>query len=328
MTICVIAQPIHPIGAEILLAAGIEVVQVVGTGLDALEKVISTADALIVRDRLPAYCMDQAPKLAVIANHGTGTDKVDVNYATSLGIPVVFTPTANVRSVAEHALMLMLATGRHAVLADTATRQGNWAFKYEQPIQSLYGKTLGVVGLGHTGRLLCEMASIALGMQVIVWSPSLPPDTHLPVGVERASVLKDLLQISDVVSLHRPLRQDTFHMLNRETLQQMKRGAIVINTSRGALIDEVALVEALRSGHLFGAGLDVFEQEPLLPDSLLSGIQNVILTPHIAGSSQEALKATASQCAKQIVAVLSGDVPENLVQPHVWENRRRPVCIN
>lgn len=324
MITCVIAQPIHPVGAKLLRASGINVVQSAGAGLDALKHEIADADAVIVRDHFPASLIDAAPKLCVIANHGTGTDKIDVAHASTLGIPVVFTPTANVRAVAEHALTLMLATAHQSALADAATRRGDWSFKYQQPMISLYGKTLGVAGLGKTGRILCDMAVNALGMSVLVWSPSLPEGEELPKGAKRVSMLADLLQQSDVVSLHRPLRADTYHMLDSTTLPFMKKGAIVINTSRGSLIDEVALVDALRSGHLFGAGIDVFEQEPLPKGSPLSGMPNVVLSPHVAGSSQEALHATATQCAEQIIAVLSNIPPAHMVQSNVWERRRRP----
>ena len=322
MPSCVIAQPIHPIGAELLRAGGVDVCEAPGPGLDALRQVIEDADAVIVRDTLPAELIDAAPRLRVIANHGTGTDGVDVAHASAHGIPVVYTPESNVRAVAEHALTLMLAVAHQMVQADTATRRGNWRFRYDQPMLSLYGKTLGVVGLGRTGRLLCDMAMGGFAMQVVVWSPSLPSQERFSPGVRRVDTLQELLSTSDIVSLHRPLRPDTVHTLDADAMRLMKRGAIVVNTSRGGLIDERALAEALRSGHLFGAGLDVFEREPLPAGSALEGIPNVVLTPHVAGSSQEALHATARQCAEQVLAVLAGRRPSHLVQPAVWERRR------
>ena len=325
MPSCVIAQPIHPVGAQLLREAGIDVRQAPGPGLDALRSVIADADAVIVRDGLPAELIDAAPRLAVIANHGTGTDKIDVDHASARGIPVVYTPEANVRAVAEHALMLMLATAHQAVLADAATRRGHWRFKYERPMLSLYGKTLGIVGLGRTGRLLCGMAMQALGMRTIVWSPSVAPGEAASIGAQQVGTLAELLEAADVVSLHRPLRPDTFHTLDAAALRHMKPSAIVINTSRGGLIDEVALADALRAGRLFGAGLDVFETEPLSAGSAIAELDNVVLTPHVAGSSQEALHATASQCVEQILAVLAGRRPAHLVQPAVWPNRRRPA---
>lgn len=324
MPTCVIAQPIHPSGPQLMRDAGMEVIEPPDTTLDALRQVIARADAVLVRDSLPADLIDMAPHLCVIANHGTGTDKIAVAHAAELGIPVVYTPSANVRAVAEHALMLMLATARQTLQADAATRKGHWRFKYEQPMVSLCGKTLGIVGLGRTGRILCGMVTQALGMQVVVWSPSLPADEALPPGARRATRLDDLLAVADVVSLHRPLRPDTRHTLDAAALRRMKRGAIVINTSRGGLVDETALADALRDGHLFGAGLDVFETEPLPAGAIVADLPNVVLTPHVAGSAQEALQATATQCAEQIIAVLSGQPPPHMVRPEVWERRRPP----
>lgn len=327
MPICVIAQPIHGSAARLLREAGIEPVQSAGSDLQALRQVIAQADAVIVRDALPAELIDRAPHLSVIANHGTGTDKIDVAHASANGIPVVYTPDANVYAVAEHALMLMLAIARQAALADTSSRAGNWRFKYEQPMFSLYGKTLGIIGWGKTGRLLCDMARNGLQMRILVWSPSLPEQAKLEPGIERVISLADLLRQADVVSLHRPLRADTRHTLNASTIAQMKRGAMVINTSRGGLIDEPALVDALRSGHLFGVGLDVFEQEPLQAGALLASLPNTILTPHVAGSTQEALEATALRCVQQIIEVLSGMRPAHLADPSVWERRRKPATL-
>ncbi|WP_233236889.1 hydroxyacid dehydrogenase [Bordetella sp. LUAb4] len=324
MLTCVIAQPVHPSGPQRMRAAGMEVIEPPGTSLDALRQVIARADAVLVRDSLPAELIDMAPRLCVIANHGTGTDKIAVAHASDIGIPVVYTPSANVQAVAEHALMLMLATARQAVQADIATRQGHWRFKYEQPMVSLCGKTLGIIGLGRTGRILCGMVTQALGMRVVVWSPSLPADEALPPGAQRAASLDELLATADVVSLHRPLRPDTRHTLDATALRRMKRGAIVINTSRGGLIDEAALADALRDGHLFGAGLDVFETEPLPAGAVVAGLPNVTLTPHVAGSAQEALQATASQCAEQIIDVLSGRRPPHMARPDVWDRRRLP----
>ncbi|MFJ3058060.1 hydroxyacid dehydrogenase [Herbaspirillum sp. NPDC087042] len=322
MALCVIAQPIHPVGSELLRAAGITVLQ--SAGPDALAAEVARADAAIVRDGLNVAQLDGATRLLLVANHGTGTDKIAVAHAHQLGIAVSNTPLANVRAVAEHTLYLMLAAAHQAVSADAATRTGNWRFKYDSRSVSLYGKTLGIVGFGRIGELLCEMAGRGLGMRVLVWSPRADPAAIHAAGAQAAGSLAQLLGQSDVVSLHRPLRSDTAHTINVETLAQMKTDAILVNTSRGGLIDETALVQALREGRIGGAGLDVFEQEPLSPSSPLAALPNVVLSPHIAGSSQEALRATATQCAEQVIAALSGRQPDNLLDPSVWG--RRPVC--
>ncbi|MBF9002181.1 hydroxyacid dehydrogenase [Vibrio nitrifigilis] len=311
---CVIAEPIHSIGIELLEQAGINVEYPHESTPAALTQSLADADAVIVRNNgLKADMMDAAPKLKIIANHGTGTDNVDVMHAHEKGITVTNTPDANVRAVAEHAFMLMLATARQVAKADTATRTGNWQFKFDEPMLSLYDKTLGIIGWGRTGKILAQMASQGLGMRVFVWSPNASDDQFTQPGVQKIGTLTELLSEVDVVSLHRPLRKDTAHTLNAKTLSIIKPGAIVVNTSRGGLIDENALVEALQSGRLFGAGLDVFEQEPLAPSSVLASLPNVLLTPHVAGSSQEALIATATQCARQVIDALNGRKPEHLL---------------
>ncbi len=178
--------------------------------LERIPDQLREVDAVIVRTALPVEAIDAAPRLAVIANHGTGTDGVAVAHAHALGIPVAFTPTANVRAVAEHALMLMLAVARQAVQADQATRAGDAGFRFTQRSMSLYGKTLGIVGFGHTGRLLAEMAQ-GLGLRILVCSPNAPAERLATVEV--ASDLEQLLQESDVISLHRPLRADSRHLI-------------------------------------------------------------------------------------------------------------------
>ncbi len=316
MPFCLIAEPIHPIGTAMLKEAGIEVRTARSADLEQLATEIADADAVVIRDALPAWVMDRAPNLKVIANHGTGTDAVDVAHATERRIPVVYTPESNVQAVAEHALMLMLATARKVAGADAATRSGNWGFKYTHDLISLWGKTLGVVGFGHTGKWIARMASGGLGMKVLVWSPSAPPESL--EGVTAAESLEDLLARSDVVSLHRPLRPDTRHTLNATSLACMKPQAIVINTSRGGLIDEPALVAALSSGKLAGAGLDVFEQEPMSAEHPFAQMSNVVLTPHLAGSTLEALEETARQCAQGIIDTLAGRRAVNVRNPAVY----------
>ncbi|QHI96553.1 phosphoglycerate dehydrogenase [Xylophilus rhododendri] len=319
---CVIAQPIHPVGAELLRAAGIAVLQ--PKDPLALRDGLALADAVIVRDGLSADWIDAAPRLRVISNHGTGSDRIDVAYATELGIPVTSTPGANARSVAEHALMLMFATARQAVAADAATRRGHWGFKYQRPMLELYGQTLGIVGFGCTGQMLCEMAARGLGMRVLVWSPKADAALVQSAQGQRVETLEELLEQSDVVSLHRSMKPQNRHTLNDAGLQRMKPSAIVINTSRGGLIDEEALIDALVNARLFGAGLDVFETEPFVAHGRLATLPNVVLTPHVAGSSQQALHATATQCARQVIDVLAGRQPLDLVMPQVWERRRTP----
>jgi D-3-phosphoglycerate dehydrogenase len=244
-----------------------------------------------------------------------------VAHASTLGILVVNTPTSNVGAVAEHALMLMLATARRVVHADAATRRADTRFKHNHGTRSLAGKMLGVVGYGHTGERVAALA-VAIGMEVVVWSPRADDQAVAAVGARRVATLPELLRAADVVSLHRPLRADTRHTLDRVALSLLKPTAIVVNTSRGGLIDEEALAEALREGRLFGAGLDVLAEEPMSRASPLAGLDNVVLTPHSAGSTEEALRETALRCAEQVLDVLNDRKPASLVEPGVWRRRR------
>ena len=322
MPVCLISQPIHPVGAERMRAAGIEVRHSAATTEAERIAEVRDVDAVIVREGISAAAIDAAPRLAVVSNHGTGTDKIAVAHAHACGIPVVSTPAANVRAVAEHTMMLMLAVARGTVRADAATRQSDWQHRYTVPMHSLYGKTLGIIGFGRTGQIVAQMARAGFGMKVVVWSPRVDEDEVAAHGAQRMDSLDALLAVADVVSLHRPLRPDTRHTIDTVALATMKSGAILINTSRGGLIDEPALVDALRAGKLFGAGLDVFEREPLPTFSPLATLPNVVLSPHQAGSTQEALADTASQCAAQVIDVLAGRQPEHMLDPSVWERRR------
>jgi D-3-phosphoglycerate dehydrogenase len=320
--ICLIAEPIHAAGIELLVAAGVAVRHASTSDLAAIPRETEEVDAIVVRNALSKQALDASPHLLVIGNHGTGSDSVDVAHATALGIPVVNTPTSNVNAVAEHALMLMLATARRAVLADAATRRADPRFKRDHATLSLAGRTLGVVGYGRTGQRVAALAA-AIGMDVVVWSPRADDDVVAAAGARRVSTLEELLRLADVVSLHRPLRPDTRHTLNGAALALLKPTAIIVNTSRGGLIDEPALAEALKSGRLFGAGLDVLAEEPMSATSPLIDLNNVILTPHSAGSTEEALRETALRCVEQVLDVLNDRMPASLVEPAVWPRRRQ-----
>ncbi|GGE53841.1 phosphoglycerate dehydrogenase [Agaricicola taiwanensis] len=322
---CLILQPIHPAGVDVLKAAGIEVVHASSAAMDVVAAEIGDADAIITRDAgINAVALDAAKRLKVIANHGIGTNKIDLARAKELNIPTVFTPTANARSVAEHTLMLMLAVAKRTVAADQATRNNDWRFKYSGGMVEISGKTMGIIGFGTIGRITAEMAAAGFGMDVLVWSPSTPKETLEASGFRVAGSLEDVLRQSDVISLHRPSRPDTRHMINATTLKLMKPGAILVNTARGSLIDEQALYEALRDGQILGAGLDVYDPEPMSTDNPLLTLPNIVLAPHVAGSTEDALRNAATQCAEQIIDVLAGQRPPHIVDVSVWETRRLP----
>jgi D-3-phosphoglycerate dehydrogenase len=270
--------------------------------------------------------LEAAPRLRVIGNHGIGTDPVDVAYATELGVPVVNTPTANVTSVAEHAIGLMLAVARRIAPADAAARARDFRWKFTNPQIELSGKTLGVVGYGTIGRETARMARAAFGMRVLAFSPSVP-ESALD-GAARADTIEDVLREADVVSLHVKLSPATRNLLSAERIALMKPGAILVNTARGAAVDEAALAAALHAGRLFGAGIDVFAAEPPPEGHPLLDAPNCVLAPHAGGSTEEALLRTAEECATQVVDVLAGRRPANLVNPESWERRRQPSAAS
>lgn len=320
---CLIVQPIDPEGWTVLRAAGIEPVAASASDDATVAREIRDAVAVITRSAgLAGASIDAARALRVIGNHGTGLDPIDVPRATALGVPIVSTPDANVASVAELAVTLALAVAKGVIDADRASRSGDAGFKYSARIQELSGKTLGVVGFGRIGRKTAEAFVRGFGMVLLVHAPTAPPEAVAALG-GRACSLDDLLSESDVVSLHVPLRPSTRGLIGVPELARMRRTAILVNTARGAVVDERALADALRSGRLAGAGLDVLETEPIAPDHPLLALPNVVLTPHIGGSSREAARRTAVAVARQVVDVLQDRRPTHLVNPEVWSSRRR-----
>ena len=321
MTICLVVQPIHAAGYKVLEAAGIEVRHGSGEASAAIARDSVDIEAVITRNwGFPPEALRAALRLKAIANHGIGMNKIDVAGATARGIPVVFTPYANARSVAEHAIALTLMLTRRAAFADQEARRGNFDLKYDSGMVELYGKTLGLVGFGAIGRMTGEIARFGFGMRVLVFSPSAADADIRAAGVERCGSLAELLAQADVVSLHRPLRPDTQKMINAESLGLMKRSAYLINTARGGLIDEPALAAALNAGRIAGAGLDVFTLEPMQPDNPLLTAERLVMSPHIAGATEEAAERCAVQAAEQIIDVLAGRRPAHLANPEVWRD--------
>lgn len=278
--------------------------------------------AIFRSGRFTRTMMEQLPHLQVIAVHGVGTDGIDIQAASENGIVVLNTPGINSRSVAEHAVALMFDLAKKMTESDRLIRQGDYmAIKHHGRFREIMGLTLGIVGFGAIGQHLAKMAS-ALGMQVVVLSSQSAAVLEAQ-GYRKAVDLDSLLQESDFVSLHAPSTPETKHMMNARRLSQMKPSACLINTSRGALIDEVALAGALREGIIAGAGLDVFEHEPLSLDSPLLAAPNIILTPHTAASTDSALENMALAAAEGVLAVLNQTLPASPVNPAVWQTRRR-----
>lgn len=318
---CLLVQPIHDRGVQVLRDAGLTPRLASAFDMQTVAREVGDAVAAITRNAgFNRAALEAAPRLRVIGNHGIGTDPVDLACATELGVPVVNNPTANVISVAEHAIGLMLAVARNMLSADQAARARDFRWKFSHPQIELFGKTLGIVGFGVIGRETARRAAAGFGMVPLIYSPSVPDDAL--EGFARAASIEELLQRSDVVSLHVKLSPATRNLVSAERLALMKPQAILVNTARGAAVDEAALAAALRAGKIFGAGIDVFSAEPPPEGHPLLDAPNCILAPHVGGSTEEALVRTAEECAQQVVDVLAGRRPANIVNPAAWDKRR------
>ena len=317
-------QPIHAAGLDRLARAGLRPRLAAATDTATLVREAADCVAVVTRNTgFSAEAIAAAPQLRVIGVHGTGTDPVAVPEATRAGVAVVNTPGANARSVAEHAVALMLALAKALPAADRAVRAGDFGFKYNAGLVELHGRTFGVIGFGQIGRATARLAA-GIGMRVIAYGPSRPDTEFAAIPAERGDSVATVLERADVVSLHLPLSQRTAGLIGHAELTRMKPDALLINTSRGGLIDEPALIAALQTGEIAGAGLDVFASEEMAADHPLLHQPRAILTPHIAGSTTACLIRTAEAVADQVIDVLAGRRPAALINPDVWAHRRLP----
>jgi D-3-phosphoglycerate dehydrogenase len=314
--ICLILQPMHAAGAERLREAGFEARLADSLEPDTLFREAADAAAILTRDaRVDAALMDAAPNLRVIGVHGVGIDNIEIAAATARAIAVVNTPGANARSVAEHALALTFHLAKAIGAGDRAARARDGDYKFRTLSIELAGATFGVVGFGAIGRETARLAA-ALGMKVAVWTRRPDDPAVLAEGFCHVAELDDLLARSDVVSLHLPSAPGTRRLIGAAQLAAMKPTALLVNTARGAL--KHALAAALSERRIGGAGLDVVAQEPLPADSPLIGLDNVVLTPHVGGSTQAALRRTATALADQVAIALAGERPTHLVNADAW----------
>jgi len=290
-------------GVELLKERGFEVIDLTSVPKEELSKHVAELDAIIIRSatKVRKEIIDAAKNLKVIGRAGVGLDNVDVEYAKSKGIKVLNTPGATSISVAELTIGLLLAVMRKIAYADREMRNGAWPKKKCKGIE-MYGKTLGIIGIGRIGREVAKRAR-AFGMKVLYYDVfKISEEQAREFGVEYRD-LDALLAESDVVSLHVPLVPETKHLINRERIEKMKDGAILINASRGGTVDEEALYESLKSGKLYGAALDVYESEPL-KESKLFELDNIVLTPHIGAQAKEGQARAGVEIAEKIAEEL------------------------
>jgi len=283
-----------------------------GPSREELREVLPEYDALIVRSsvRVDADLLATTTRLKVVGRAGAGLDNVDIDAASLRGVIVMNTPGANTIATAEHTMALLLALCRQVPQADASLRAGQWTRSKFIGVQ-LYRKTLGIVGLGRVGAQVARQAQ-AFGMTVVAFDPYISDDVARELKVTLVE-LEELLANSDFIALHSALTPETRSMIDAAAIARMKPGARLVNCARGGLVDEAALIDALRSGSIAGAALDVFGAEPLPPDSPLRALPNIVLTPHIAASTVEAQRDVGTQIVDQVLAALRGEDFRNAV---------------
>ena len=281
------------------------------------------ADAIIggSRDRYTRRLIESIPNLRIISKHGTGTDTIDIHAATERGVIVTHTPV-NSAAVAEHTLALMLALLKRVKDADGRVRKGGW--RGSEFISTLVGgKTIGILGFGRIGR---EVAKRLQGwtVKILSYDPYVSPDLMNQYGVEGYTRLEEMLQQLDVLSINAVLTQETYHMIGEDALKRLKKTAYIVNTGRGAIIDESALVRALTEGRIAGAALDVMEQEPIDQNNELLKLENVILTPHMSAVTPEMDWMLTYTAMENALMALKGNIPKYVKNPEVitsWLSR-------
>jgi D-3-phosphoglycerate dehydrogenase len=308
---------------EALGPLGVEIVEIPSGTEDEFVKAGRDADALYAKGRrITKGMIDGLERCKVISLGSVGVDSVDVAAATARGIPVTNVPDTFIEEVADHAMMLILASFRRLVVQDRLVREGRWREGRPMLLQipRLIGQTLGLIAFGHVARAVA-MRARAFGVRMLAYDPYVEELVMSPYGVEPVG-LTDLLQRSDIVSMHAPATPEAQHMLTEEHFRLMKPSALFINTGRGPTVDEAALVKALQEGWIAGAGLDVLEQEPPAPSNPLLGMDNVILTAHVASASARFDAARLRRVGHEIALVLSGKWPRSCVNPSVLEKSK------
>lgn len=290
----------------------------------ALLKEIGEYDAILVSARIQfneEFFKKAHHRLKIISRVGIGYDNIDLKAATKYGIMVTNTPGVMAESVAEHTILLMLAAAKNLALADREIREGRWEWERYRGTK-LWCKTLGQIGLGRIGYLVAKKAKDAFNMRVLAYDPYVDEERILKVGGKSAN-LNTLLKESDIVSINAPLTEETHHLIGKQELDMMKRSAVIINTGRGPIIDEKALIDALQTGEIAKAGLDVFEAEPPKQGNPLLKMDNVVLTPHQASNTKAGVEGMFSQAAQNVLKALQGEKPKYLLNDEVYEKNKR-----
>lgn len=303
-----VTDPLDPAAAEALRKAGHTVDERKLTP-DELLREISSYEALLVRSetKVTKAVLGVADKLKVVGRAGVGVDNIDTNAAKERGVAVVNAPLAATNAVAELTLAHMLALCRQVPRADATTKEGKWEKKALMGIE-LQGRTLGLIGVGRIGGRVAELCR-AFGMKVVAYDPYVDAAKAREMGATKVETPAEVVRVADFVSVHVPLTPETKHIVNASLLKEAKKGSFFLNVARGGIIDEKALHDAIKSGHLGGAGLDTFETEPL-KESPLASLPNVVFTPHLGASTHEAQSKAGLMVAEEVRKVLAGETPQ------------------
>lgn len=312
--------PMDPAGAA-MLASVADIVAAPDQSAESLYQTIGQADVLVVRSQLPADLFDRPNHLIGVVRHGTGLDLIPVASATAHNIPVANVPGVNSQAVVEYCVASFLALARGFARMDQILRADGWgkARAFTGAATEIAGKTVGIVGLGAIGASLAHVCKHGFGMRVLGYQRNA---ANMPSFVEAADLDRLFIE-SDFISLNCPLTDATRHLVNAERLRSMKKDAVIVNAARGPVVDEVALAHALRERWIRGAAVDVFSGQPLARDHAFFSLDNIIITPHAAALTRESSEKMGVGTAQQILQLLNDERPEFLVNPVVWEHRRR-----
>jgi D-3-phosphoglycerate dehydrogenase / 2-oxoglutarate reductase len=312
--VVLLAEKLAP-SAVAMLGNDVEIRHVDGTDRPAFLTAIADADALLVRSatKVDAEALAASTRLKVVARAGVGLDNVDVPAATARGVMVVNAPTSNIVSAAEHAVALLLAAARHIPAADASLRAGKWARSALTGVE-ISGKVAGIVGLGKIGQLVAQRLA-AFGVDLIAYDPYVAPARAAQLGIELVS-LDELLKRAELISIHLPKTPETLGLIGKDQLALTKPGVIIVNAARGGLVDEDALAEAVRSGHVGGAGIDVYLTEPTTSSPLFE-IPQIVVTPHLGASTDEAQDRAGTDVARSVQLALAGEFVPDAVNVQV-----------
>lgn len=318
-------QPIEAEASVLLENAGCNLILAPDPTFESVSPLMKDAQGIVLRTgiKITRELLEYADDLYVISRTGGGLDNVDVKAASEKEIIVTSNLGVNTSSVVEHALSLMLALSKQLPLLDRSVRNDQFGVRYNNYPRDLREKTLGLMGFGRIGSDLANACRNIFRMNIIACDPFLPDDVKKKYETQIRFVdLKTLFSEADVISIHVPLTEDTRHIVGEQEISWMKPDAIIINTARGPVMDEVALAQALKAGRIGGAGLDVFENEPVAPDNPLLKLDNVILTPHTAALTRECVIRMATEAAQCVIDVLVGKVPANIANPEILDSDR------